>query len=216
MTVIGLTGNIGSGKSTVARYLQEHGAEIIDTDRVAREVVEPGKPAWQEIVDTFGREILQPDGTLDRRALGRLVFGDPAARARLNAIVHPRIREEVERRKRAFHSRHRDNRKVLVVEAPLLIEAGMQEQVDQIWLVVVDPEEQLQRVMSRDGLSREDALARINAQMPQGEKLRHAHVVIDNSGTPEETRRQVAALWAKLNGEQISRSCPPYHSLCEQ
>ncbi|MCL6638811.1 MAG: dephospho-CoA kinase [Firmicutes bacterium] len=198
MVVIGLTGNIGSGKSTISRKLGNLGARIIDADQVARAVVEPGTPALKEIVQTFGESVLNGDGTLNRKKLGARVFNDPAALARLNGITHPRIKDAIDREIAALKSLPGPERAVAVIEAPLLIEVGLHKGVDEIWVVKVDEATQLKRLMERDGLTPDEARQRIAAQLPQAEKLRFADRVIDNSGTMAETERQVERHWSGL------------------
>ncbi|HBX24592.1 MAG TPA: dephospho-CoA kinase [Desulfotomaculum sp.] len=192
MPVVGLTGNIGSGKSTVARMLNELGALVLDTDQVARDVVAPGTPALQKIMAVFGRQALNPDGTLNRARMAQLVFTDPRARDRLNGIVHPDIRAVTLQTIADY--RINGNAPLLVIEAPLMIETGMHLLMDELWLVTVDPVTQLVRVTARDG-SEEDALRRMNAQLPQEEKIPLAHRIIDNSGTLNATRLQVLRTW---------------------
>jgi len=192
MRVIGLTGGIASGKSTVARILERLGAVVIDADILAREAVLPGTPAHQAIVDSFGPEILLPDTSLDRKALGRIVFADPEARRRLEAITHPAIARLAE--ERLAEARRSDAPAVFYV-APLLIEAGATERVDDIWVVYADRETQIARLTERDGIGREEAEQRLAAQMPMEEKAAFGSAVIDNRGAPEETEQQVLALW---------------------
>jgi dephospho-CoA kinase len=191
MRVLGLTGGIGSGKSLVDAIFRELGADVIDADALAREVVEPGQPALAEIVASFGSDMLLPDGRLNRARLAEVIFGDAAARQRLNAITHPRIRrrmtEEVAARSRRPG--------VLILDIPLLYENGRAADVEQVIVVWVDQATQRQRLMERDGLTQEQARQRIDAQMPLEEKRRRADHVIDNSGTPESTRRQVEAIY---------------------
>lgn len=198
MIVIGLTGNIASGKSAVSQILQSLGAAIIDADKVAREVVEPNTPGWQKIIDCFGREVLKEDGALDREKLGRRVFANPVELKMLNDITHPLILEKVNdtlaRLKRA------GDKKAAIVDAALLIETGLYKTVDELWVVTVDPATQIKRITERDNLPREAARARVAAQMPQEEKKRLADVVIDNSGTLEELRVAVEALWRRRFG----------------
>lgn len=201
--IIGLTGNIGSGKSTVSRRLAELGAEVIDTDQVARDVVAPDTPGLEKIVREFGPGVLGSSGELDRAGMASLVFNNPGARARLEAIIHPEVIRVVALRI-SDYLEGRGITLLLVVEAPLLIEAGMHGMMDEIWVVTVSPEEQVKRVMARSGLSREDVLNRIKAQMPQEEKLKYADRVIDNSGNIEETIRQVDTLWAQITGKKSS------------
>ena len=201
--LVGLTGGIASGKSTVSRQLAELGAHVIDVDILAREVVAPGEPAWQAIVEMFGRDVLRPDETLDRVRLGAIVFADPAARRRLEAITHPAIQA---RRRAALTALSADGFDGLVVQdVALLIEVGGAAHVDRLVVVYATPEAQLTRLMRRDGLERAEAERRIANQMPLAEKVRLAHYVIDNSDSPEETEAQVRAVHAALVAEQRAR-----------
>jgi dephospho-CoA kinase len=193
MKVLGLTGGIGSGKSMVASMFAQLGADVIDADRLARQVVEPGQPALKEIATAFGTEILLPDGRLDRGKLARIIFADPVARGTLNAITHPRIRERMD----AEISVRRSRAGVLVVDIPLLYENDRTRAVETVIVVWVDPKTQLRRLQERDGLSVEDARQRIAAQMPLDAKRARADVVIDNSGSREKTRRQVEAVYRR-------------------
>ncbi|NLC07957.1 MAG: dephospho-CoA kinase [Syntrophomonadaceae bacterium] len=199
MKVIGLTGGIASGKTTVSNYLRELGAVIIDTDILAREIVEPGTPAWQEIVDYFGPGVLTPEGNLDRLALGQIVFSNPVAREKLNQMTHPRIKEKT--REQLDHLAMERPETVAVVDAPLLIEASFTTLVDQIWLVAVDEQTQIARLKTRNGMSEEEARSRIASQMALSEKLKLADKVIDNSGSLAATLSQVRGLWDELNRE---------------
>ncbi|HEY3247612.1 MAG TPA: dephospho-CoA kinase [bacterium] len=198
MKVVGLTGGLASGKSLVAGIFRELGAQIIDADHVARAIVEPGRPAYDEILEAFGRTMLGPDGALDRKRLGDLIFRDPAARAKLNAITHKYIRGEIQRE--IARLRESGRRGVMVVDIPLLLDQAAKTayDLDAVVVVFVDPDTQLARLMARDGLPREQAIGRIMAQRPLAEKLPEADWVVDNSGTAEETRRQVEALWDQL------------------
>ena len=195
MRIIGLTGGIASGKSTVARILEEKGARVIDADQLARDAVVPGTDAHAAIVREFGCEILSLDGTIDRGKLGAIVFADPAARRRLEAITHPAIAKLAEER---LDSLRRQGTAVVFYMAPLLIEAGITGRVDEIWVVYVDRETQLARLMARDGSDRLDALRRIESQMPMEEKRNYGKEVIDNRGSLEETTRQVFEAWERL------------------
>jgi dephospho-CoA kinase len=192
--VLGLTGGIGSGKSMVASMFAQLGADVIDADQLAREVVEPGQPALEEIATAFGRDIMLPDGRLDRGKLGRIIFADPAARARLNAITHPRIQERM-----ATEVALRGSRPgVLIVDIPLLYENGRSGTVEAVIVVWVDSKTQLRRLSGRGGLTVDEAQQRIAAQMPLDEKRARADVVIDNSGSRENTRRQVEAIYRRF------------------
>ncbi len=191
MRVIGLTGGIASGKSTVARMLAERGIPVIDADQLARDAVEPGRPALDAIVALCGATVLQGDGTLDRKELGGRVFADPGLRRRLEAILHPAIKALAEER---LAELRRKGEAVAVYMAPLLIEAGAIDRVDELWVVYVDRETQITRAMERDGISREEAGQRLAAQMPMDEKRAHGRVVIDNCGTLGDLEERVLAL----------------------
>lgn len=200
MKVLGLTGNIASGKSTVARMLERSGARIIDADLIAREVVEPEKPAWADIVRKFGPGILGADGAIDRRRLGKIVFGDEGKRRLLMDITHPRIKEAVRERLSGYRE---ENAPVVVIEAALIVESGgLREFLDGLIVVTADEESQIERLVKRSGHTREEALARIGSQMPAGEKALHADYIIDNSGTEEETEEQVKKLWEEIIREK--------------
>lgn len=185
MKIIGLTGGIASGKSTVSRALRELGAFIIDADEVAHAIQEPGKPAWEDIVEHFGSGLLNPDHTINRDKLGAIVFNDPKRLQELNQITHPRIMEQIRLTLQNIKSRQPDA--VVFLEVPLLYETHIERICDEVWVVWVDEETEIQRLMNRDGLSREDAIKRIDAQMPLDEKARRADFVIDNRFSIEET-----------------------------
>ncbi|RAV06595.1 dephospho-CoA kinase [Paenibacillus sp. YN15] len=192
---IGLTGGIACGKSTVSRLLASRGAIVIDADILAREVVEPGAPALLEVVRTFGQSVLHEDGTLNRKELGKLVFEDEARRKRLEELLHPAIIQLLQERMAEAERLQPD--KLVVADVPLLYEAQMEDLFQEVLVVAADRGVQLERLMTRNGLSREEAEQRINAQMPIEWKKEWADTVIDNSGTPEETERQVEAFWRK-------------------
>jgi dephospho-CoA kinase len=199
MKVIGLTGNIGCGKSVVASMFRELGAVIIDADQVARLVVEPGQPAWKEIVERFGKEVLNPDGTINRSRLGEIVFRDEEKREELNRITHPRI---IERIKEIIEKYRKEGAKIVIIEAALIVEkGGMKPIIDDLIVVTADEETQMRRLTQMVGLSQEDALLRIKSQMPTSEKIKHATYVIDNSGGLEETREQVKKVWEMIKSE---------------
>lgn len=202
MKVIGLTGGIASGKSFVANILEGFGAVIVDADLLAREVVMPGEPAYLDIVAAFGATVVRPDGSLDRTALGRVVFADSSARKVLEGITHPRIAELAARRIEAERLR---GSRILFYVVPLLIEAGLTSMVDEVWVVLVSREVQTERLMTRDDIPREEALRKISAQMPLDQKAAYADVIIDNGGLPEETVHRVSVEWKRLL-ERISAS----------
>lgn len=197
MRVIGLTGGIASGKSTVTGMLRDMGARVADTDAIAREVVAPGRPAWEDIVAWLGQGILLADGAIDRRRLGDLVFADSAAREKLEAITHPRIAAAV---KAAMAAAAAEGLPAVVLDVPLLYEAGWDKDVDEVWVVYVDEATQLSRLLARDDLTPDEARARMAAQMSLAEKARRADVVIDNGGDLAKTREQTAAAWRRAAG----------------
>lgn len=192
--VIGVTGNIACGKSTVSNMLGQLGAEVIDADKVVHTLMQPKSEVWRRIVEEFGQGVLKPNGEIDRAVLGGIVFDDPEALGRLERIVHPAVTEAV----RVMIQQSKA--KVVVVEAVKLIEAGMHRGYDSVWVVTCRHEQQLARLMGERGLTREEAEARLGAQPSLEEKLRQADVVIDNSGSLEDTWRQVRAGWEKATG----------------
>lgn len=195
--VIGLTGGIATGKSSVALFFAERGIPVIDADQLARDAVPPGSPALERLVALFGREILTHDGLLDRKRLGALAFSEPEKRRQLEGILHPEIRKLAEERiAQAAEAGHRR----LIYMAPLLIEAGATDRVDDIWVVTVGSEIQLERLMRRDGISRELAERIVSSQMPLSQKERYGSVVIDNSGTEEQTRLVLETVWKQEIG----------------
>ncbi len=194
--VVGLTGGIASGKSTVARIFRDLGAHVIDADELAREVVKPGSDGWREVVKTFGREYLLPDGSLDRKKLAKRIFSCPEDKARLEAIIHPRILDLRQKLTQEILERH--PRAIIVFEVPLLIEKGLQDRMDRVVVVWVPRELQIKRLMERDGLSLKEAEERLKNQLPIDEKIKYAHYVIDNSGPLHETRRQVESVYREL------------------
>lgn len=196
MHIIGLTGGIASGKSTVSKMLQDLGACIIDADKIARQIVEPGQPALSEIQAAFGRGVLLSDGTLDRKKLGEIVFNNQTARQRLNAITHARIKLEIDE---AVEKAAAAGYNIVVLDVPLLLEVGWQHLTDTVWVVYIDRETQVARLMERDGLTSMEAMARIQSQMSLDDKKAYADTVINNSGSLAETRRQVTEALAVLN-----------------
>ena len=196
MLKVGLTGGIATGKSYVVSVLRELGCEVIDADAVAHQVMEPGQIAYQEIVAHFGREILAPDQKIDRAKLGAIVFADAEQRQRLNAIVHPRVFAAQAQWMAGIADRHPEA--IVIIEAALMIETGSYKRFDKLVVVYCEPELQLARLMERNQLPREQAQARIAAQLPSAEKLKYADYKIDTSLSFEDTRRQVQALYAQL------------------
>lgn len=195
MRKVGLTGGIGSGKSAVSALLAGYGAVVVDADRIAREVVEPGTPGLDAVVAAFGPDVLQPDGTLDRGALGRQVFADPAALARLNAITHPLIAQRTAER---FAEAERRGDPTVVHDVALLVENGLTAAYDAVVVVAADPGTQLDRLVRLRGMSPADARARIAAQAPLADKLAVATHVLRNDGSLAELIPQVEVLWRAL------------------
>jgi dephospho-CoA kinase len=199
--IVGLTGGIATGKSTVTKMLRDLGAYVVDADIWARRVVEPGSRGLQEIVESFGEKVLNPDGTLNRQALGAIVFHDAKARQRLNAITHPKVREGMKQETAEYLLTHPGE--PVVWDVPLLFEGETHRLVDFTILVYVDEATQLARLMARDGISEQDATARIRAQMPIEDKRKLADYIIDNRGTTDETREQVARIWQILRSQAV-------------
>lgn len=194
--IIGLTGGIASGKSTVSALFVREGAALVDADVIAREVMLPGHPVLAAAVQAFGERILQPDGTLDRAGLGEIVFRDPEALQTLNSLTHPAIRKEIKARMNALEQEH--PQRLVIVDIPLLYESGLDTLFEQVIVVYVPRSVQLARLMERSGMTLEQAEGRIAAQMDIELKRSRATYVIDNSGGLEATERQVAALRDRL------------------
>jgi len=192
----GLTGGIASGKSTVGRFFAELGAKVIDADRLGHELVHPQLPAYLEIVERFGKEVLTPSGEVDRKRLGEMVFSDPEKLRALNAILHSRIIERSE--ELAGHYLAENAQAVVMVEAALIYEVGLAERFHKMIVAWCRPEQQLERLLANAGVSREEAEQRLAVQMASEEKRRRAHYVVDCSGSKENTRLQVEALYPEL------------------
>jgi dephospho-CoA kinase len=196
MLKVGLTGGIASGKSTVSEAFARLGAKVLDADTVAREVVLPGQPAWLKLKQAFGPEFFFPDGEVNRSKLRRLVFADPEQRSKLNAIVHPEVMKEINRRFEQLTTSAQDG--VVVVDVPLLLEVGVAHRFDRVIVVYVTKSVQIKRLRQRDGLSMEGAKRALSAQMVLDKKVEQADYVIDNSGTRDETQAQVEKVWQEL------------------
>lgn len=195
MKIVGLTGGIGSGKTTVAGMLVERGARLIDADLLARVVVEPGRPAHKDIVEEFGEAALNPDRTINREALGDIVFSDPKKRARLNQITHPRIGEELFRQIRQYQE---EGAKVAVFDAALLLETPATNWIKPVIVVVAGDEVKVARVLARDGLDRDSVLKRIKSQWSDEERAERADFVLDNSGDLASLEKQVEKVWQQI------------------
>ena len=200
MQVIGLTGGIATGKSTVSAILENAGAVIIDADRIAREAVKKGQPAYREIVEHFGETVLLPDGEINRSVLGDIIFNAPGKKQLLNKIVHPYVRKETHRQLQQI-GRTEPNA-IVILDIPLLIEAEMDKDLSEVIVVYVPEHIQIERLMQRDGISEADALARVRSQMPIEEKKDKATIIVDNSGSKENTRKQTLKIFQRLKDNQ--------------
>jgi dephospho-CoA kinase len=196
MLKVGLTGGIASGKSTVVRMLMEKGAFVIDHDRLAHLAYEPGGPSYDAIIADFGRKILTPEGKIDRKKLGDIVFKNPGRLQDLNAIVHPVVLAGWKRRFAEIQEQSPEA--IVISDVPLLVEVGWQNRVDLVLLVYSSPRVQIERIMKRDGYTEEEARGRVNSQMPMDEKRRFADFVVENNGTLEELQKQVDVAWFEL------------------
>ena len=197
MLQVGLTGGIASGKSLVARIFRDLGAHLIDADRIVHEFLEPGQPAYTEILHHFGRDIQLPDGRIDRRVLGQIVFQDRDKLLWLNQCLHPRVFEAY--RLMISHLRERQEEIIVVFDAALLIETGFHRKMDRVVVVYAELDQQLERLALRDGFTKEQALSRIRSQMPLDEKRGQADYVIVNTGTREQAEHQAREIYVKLN-----------------
>jgi dephospho-CoA kinase len=193
--VIGLTGGIGSGKSTVSRFLAELGAVIIDADKIGHEIYRQDTDTWRQLVKTFGSGILVPDNTIDRKKLGAIVFGDKQELQRLNAIIHPQITQEIKKR---IEECRRRAVKVIVLDAPVLLEANAKNLVDEIWVVVADDGNVIKRAAARTGLTEQQIRDRVHSQLSNTERTKNARVVISNDGNTEDLRGKIRELWEQI------------------
>ena len=200
MLLVGLTGGIGSGKSTVARLLEKRGAVVFDADLLAREAVEPGTPGHAAVIDRFGADVLAPGGELDREALASIVFADPAARRDLEQIVHPEVRRLFAEGTEAY----RDTDRVVVFSAPLLVETGMHTAFEILVVVSATVATQIERLMRQRGMSEASIRARIEAQAPLEDKAAVADFLVDNEGTLDELESQVERLWTDLSARPVA------------
>lgn len=194
MSVIGLTGGIASGKSTVSKKLIELGAVIVDADLISREVVNKGEHVWHKIIEYFGQSILLPSGQINRKALANIIFNNEEARLNLNRLTHPEILKRSKERIKYFQEKGKEP---IIFDVPLLIESGAYNMVDKIWVVYCTKATQIQRLMARNGLSQAEAIKRVESQMPLEEKLRFADEIINTEGSLSETEARVEELWLK-------------------
>lgn len=196
MLIVGLTGGVASGKTAVSQVLKEEGAYIIDADQIARELVQPHKPAWNELIRAFGKEILQEDGFIHRKKLADKVFADPKKRKLLNQILHPRIKEEMDRRTKEIGQK--DSEAIVVIDAPLIVELGDHREMDKLIVVASTQTQQIERLKERDGIGPGEALRILSSQMPVEEKVNLADFVIRNEGSLEETKKRAKEVFKEL------------------
>jgi len=207
MKIIGLTGGIGSGKSTVSNYLTEKGYHVLDADQIAREIVLPGSEMLIRLTAAFGDEIINEDGTLNRKKLAAIVFSDPEKKKTLDGLMHTEILELIHERILRYREKAETvaakgdpgkKYRVIFIDAPLLFETGLDKNVSEVWVIDADDETRIKRIMERDGLEREEILSRINSQMPRDEKNRRADVILDNTGDQESLYRQIDMLLERI------------------
>lgn len=207
MILIGLTGGVATGKTTVAKMFKQCGAVVIDADELAREVVQPGKPAWRDIVRRFGRSILNADRTIKREALGQIVFGNRTKLRELEQIIHPRVARKQQQLTRA--AAQKDPNAIVLYDVPLLFEAGIDKRVDQILVVTADQRTQIARLKKRNGLSRTEALRRIKSQMPLSKKITRADIVLDGTLPHAIGRKRVRDAFMMFSRLASSKTSPP-------
>jgi dephospho-CoA kinase len=203
MLIVGLTGGIASGKSTIADMFKREGSYIIDIDMISRDVVKPGKPAWQDVVHIFGKEVLNEDQTLNRKKVGDIIFSDPKKRKKLEEIIHPKI--TAEKLMKINEIEKKDNQAIVIIDIPLLIETDKQNTVDKVVLVYTSPKGQIERLVKRDGLSLEDAHKRLVSQMPIENKKKYAHYIINNEEPLEEIQKKVKEIFRELKKEEAQK-----------
>ena len=196
--IIGLTGGIVSGKSTVALMFKDLGAKIVDADKLGHSVILPHKPAWEKIVKIFGKDILQNDLTIDREKLGKIVFANQPFLKKLNDITHPEITKIIKKEIDSLKNKTYNQKKILIIDAALIYEAKIDRLMDKIIVVYIDEDEQIKRLIKRNNLSKDEALQRIKSQMPMKEKVKMADYVIDNSNSLDKTKKQVEKIWKNL------------------
>jgi len=196
--IVGLTGGIVSGKSTVALMFKDLGAKIVDADKLGHSVILPHKPAWEKIVKIFGKDVLQNDLTIDREKLGKIVFANQSLLKKLNDITHPEITKIIKKEIDSLKNKTYNQKKILIIDAALIYEAKIDRLMEKIIVVYIDEDEQIKRLIKRNNLSKDEALQRIKSQMPMKEKVKMADYVIDNSNSLDKTKKQVEKIWKNL------------------
>lgn len=207
--IIGLTGGIVSGKSTVARMFKDLGAKIVDADKLGHKVILPQETAWKRIIKIFGKDILQKDQTINREKLGKIVFANQNLLKKLNKITHPEIIKLIKKEISLTKDNSKEEKKILIIDAALIYETKIDRLMDKIIVVYLDEEEQLKRLIKRNNLSKKEALQKIKSQIPLKEKIEIADYVIDNSNSLDKTREQVKKIWENLISRKESRSHKP-------
>jgi dephospho-CoA kinase len=207
MLIVGLTGGVASGKTAVSQVFKEEGAYIIDADQIARELVQPHQLAWNELIRAFGQEILQEDGSIHRKKLADKVFADPKERKLLNQVLHPRIKEEMDRRTREIGQK--DSEAIVVIDAALLVELGDHQGMDRVIVVTSTERQQIQRLKDRDGADQEEARKILSSQMAPEEKLKVADFVIRNEGSLDEVRRRAKEVFQELKRIAVQKKDQP-------
>ena len=207
MYVVGLTGGVGSGKTTVSQVWKEEGATLIDADQIARELVQPHTPAWTDLIKTFGKEILEEDGSIHRKKLAAIVFSNPEQRRLLNGILHPRIQQEIGRRLEEVG--RKDPEAIVVIDAPLLMEAGDPRKMDQVIVVTSTRAQQIERLKKRNGMTEERAQEILSSQMPLEEKVKRADRVIHNEGPLEETKKKAREIFKEIKRRALQKGNHP-------
>jgi dephospho-CoA kinase len=207
MLIVGLTGGVASGKTAVSQILREEGAYLIDADQIARELVQPHTPTWNELIRVFGKEILQEDGSIHRKRLAAKVFPDPEQRNLLNRILHPRIKAEMNRRVKEIGQK--DPNAIVVIDAALIVELGDHREMDKVIVVTSTKEQQIERLRDRDGTNQDEAQRIFSSQMPLEEKMKVADFIIQNEGSFEETKRRVKEVFQELKRIAFQRRGQP-------
>ncbi len=196
--IVGLTGGIVGGKSTVASMFKDLGAKIVDADKLGHSVILPHRPAWKKIIRLFGKDILRNDLTIDRGRLGKIVFTNQTLLKKLNEITHPEMIKLIKKEINLARNKTHNQEKILIIDAALIYEAKIDRLMDKIIVVYIDEDEQIKRIIKRNNLSKEEALQRIKSQMPMKEKVKMADYMVDNSNSLDETKKQVEKIWKKL------------------
>lgn len=207
--VVGITGGVASGKTSVSRLMKEEGAYVIDADQIAKELVQPHQPAWRDVIQIFGQEILREDGSIDRKKLARLVFSDPEQRKKLNGLLHPRVRKEIRCRLEAIHREDPDA--IVIIDAALLVETGFYREMDQLVVVTSEEAQQIERLKERDDVEETVARGILTAQLPLSQKVRVADFVIQNEGSRDQTKKRTQDIFRRIKEMALRKHGRPSH-----